>query len=191
MQKTINILVIIVVFLLGTNIAVIGNYYSHLRKERRVMIHRMEMPDFQTGQYYRDALQLNNEQIVKFRQYRQSYNRQANRVLAEMQTIRSNMLKNLESVTPDYDKLHTLSDELGDKHKVLKELTFEYYFNLQGALEPAQQKTMADIFQAMLAYEGHADTPNHRQEGVRRDGLQNTGRRYQHLSTPDTTEFFN
>ena len=175
----------------GTNVAVIINYQNHLRKERRVMIHRMEMPDFQSGQYFRDALQLNEEQVIQFRQYRQSYHRMANRVLSEMQNIRGRMLKKLESVEPVNEELQSLSDDLGNKHKVLKELTFEYYYNLQGVLDPEQQKVMVDIFQAMLTYEGYAETPGPNQGGVRRGGQQGQGSRYQDPVVSDTTNLFN
>ncbi len=189
MKKTVNILILMVVFLIGTNVAVIINYQNHLRKERKVMMHRVEMPDFQSGQYFRDALQLNEEQVIQFRQYRQSYNRQANRVLSDMQTIRHSMLKQLESVKPNPEKLHSLSDDLGNKHKELKELTFEYYFNLQSVLDPEQQKIMVDIFQAMLTYEGYAETPDHHQGGPRRGGQQGQGGRYQEPAVSDTSKY--
>jgi hypothetical protein len=70
----------------------------------------------------------------------------------------------------------------------LKELTFEYYFSLQGVLDSEQQEIMADIFQAMLTYEGYAETPDH-QGGARRGSQQGQGRRHQLPAVSDTTNF--
>lgn len=161
MKQSIKPVWFIIVFLLGTNIAIIAMYQRHLNHERKVQQHRLAMPDEQLGRYFRDVLELNDDQIVKFRDFRQTYNRSANGVLSEMQQIRMNMMEVLHSTSPKRDQLSSLSDRLGEKHKDLKELTFDYYINMQSVLDNEQQEIMIDIFQAMLTSEGYAITPDH------------------------------
>jgi Spy/CpxP family protein refolding chaperone len=161
MKLSTKIAWVLVVFLIGTNLAVVVSYQSHLAHERKVLQHRIEMPDEQLGRYFRDALDLDEQQIVQFRSFRQNYNRKANGVLSEMQQIRNQMMKALHYARPDRNKLSQLSSDLGEKHKELKELTFDYYTNMQSVLNPDQQEIMIDIFQAMLTSEGYARTPDH------------------------------
>jgi Spy/CpxP family protein refolding chaperone len=176
MKNPAKIWMIIAVFLLGTNMAVIYSYQNHLSSEQKILQHKMAMPDSQLGKYFNEVLDLNEEQIIHFRTFRQSYNRKANSVLYEMQNIRNEMLKALNSTTPNRDVLTQLSNELGEKHNELKLLTFDYYINMQAVLKPEQQKEMIDVFQAMLTSEGYAVTPEHGENGSRNSERQGQGR---------------
>lgn len=153
------ILVLLVVFLLATNIAVVISYQRHLQDDTQTSKKRIEVPETQLGRFFKDELNLNNEQNIEFRNFRQSYNRSANKVLGEMLEIRNEMLGELNKKTPQRDKLDKLADQLGEKHKQLKGLTFDYYLNMQSVLDDVQQEKMVEIFQAMLTDEGYAETP--------------------------------
>jgi Spy/CpxP family protein refolding chaperone len=176
MKNPAKIWMTIAIFLLGTNMAVIFSYQNHLRKEQKILQHKMAMPDSQLGKYFSEVLDLNEEQVDHFRTFRQTYNRKANGILYKMQDIRNEMLKALDSATPDRDLLNQLSAELGNKHNELKLLTFDYYINMQAVLNPEQQKEMTDIFQAMLTSEGYAVTPEHGEGGRRESERQGQGR---------------
>lgn len=163
-----SILFLLVIFLLGTNVAVILVYQRHLKSEQVKVEKRIEAPSNQFGRFFTDELKLNADQQDKFREFRRTYNRSANQVLIEMESIRSEMAKQLNTVHPNREKLDQFAEELGEKHKQLKNLTFDYYFNMQSVLNDDQQAKMVVIFQSMLTKEGEVLTP--RQGGQGKQG---------------------
>ncbi|MDA3927630.1 MAG: periplasmic heavy metal sensor [Prolixibacteraceae bacterium] len=154
-----SILLILVVFLLGTNVAVIVTHRQHLKSEQIDQPNKIEVPDTQLGRFFKDQLNLDANQQRQFRVFRRTYNRNANQVFTDMQLIRNEMVLVLKSPHPDRDRLDHLAERLGEKHMALKVLTFDYYFSMQNVLQPEQQEKMVDIFQSMLADEGYAKTP--------------------------------
>lgn len=165
-----TILLILVILLLGSNLAVVMNYTLHRHHEAKAAQKKIELPDRQFGRFFNDELNLDSDQQEKFREFRRHYNRSANQVLNEMQTIRSKMANTLNVVHPDRKELDRLADQLGQKHCELKKLTFDYYENMQKVLNEDQQQKMVTIFQAMLTETGDAKTP-----GAGRQGHQGQG----------------
>jgi Spy/CpxP family protein refolding chaperone len=157
-----TILLILVIFLLGTNLAVIITYQNHLKGEHAVAVKEtIAVPDSRMGRFFRTELGLNEDQTGQFREFRQLYHHGANDVMGEMQEIRNEMIDVLNTKNPKRSKLDRLSNDLGEKHKELKALTFDYYFNMQSVLNEDQQGEMVVIFQSMLTDEGYAKTPSH------------------------------
>jgi len=154
-----SILFLLILFLLGTNVAVIVVYQRHLKSEQVKVEKQIEAPVNQFGRFFSDELNLNTDQQDKFREFRRTYNRSANQVLIDMESIRGEMAKQLNTVHPDREKLNQLSEELGEKHKQLKGLTFDYYFNMQSVLNDDQHAKMVIIFQSMLTKDGEVLTP--------------------------------
>ncbi len=152
-------LLILVFFLLGTNVAVIATFWAHKQSEATSAKNKIEIPDKQFGRFFSDELNLNNDQQERFREFRRKYNRSANQTLSEMQEIRNEMALALKTAHPDRKRLDKLGEKLGEKHRELKGLTFDYYFNMQGILDEGQQEKMVEIFQAMLTETGDAKTP--------------------------------
>ncbi len=151
-----SILIFLIIFLLGTNIALIVSFQLHKRNEIVNNKPNIEVPDNQIGKFLYNELNLDSNQQDMFREYRRKYNCSANKAISEMNSIRNNMALELNSVKPDRKKLNNLSYKLGEKHKELKGYTFDYYFNMQRVLNKDQQKKMVDIFQAMLTDSGDA-----------------------------------
>jgi len=121
----------------------------------------MELPDKRIGRYINSELDLNDEQIEQFRQFRRKYNRKANGILDNMEDIRSGMLDVFKSTAPDRQKYEELAKALGAEHRELKELTFDYYANMLSVLDEIQKPKMSEVFEAMLTVDGFAKTPNH------------------------------
>ena len=167
MQHFKTILIIIVFFLLGSNIATVMVYQKHIDRDRNVLRHRLELPDNRIGRYINRELDLNDEQINQFRQFRRKYNRTANGILGDMEDIRSGMLDIFKSTTPDKKEYEKLAADLGAKHIELKELTFDYYANMLSVLDESQKQKMSEVFEAMLTIEGFAKTPNHEDKECR------------------------
>ena len=159
-------LIVLVVFLLGTNIAVIITYRAHLKRDLQETEQTADMPPRQFGSYIASELELNEMQLTKFREFRRSYNRSANRTVASMTVIRNRMARELNSVQPDREQLSRLAEALGERHKDLKIITFDYYFNMLSVLEPGQSEKLATYFQSMLSAPG----PGQRYGGERQIG---------------------
>ena len=165
-----SVLFLLVLFLLATNIAVVVTYRNHLKSEQLPTEPKIEVPDSQLGRFFRDELNLNTSQHDQFRNFRQQYNRTANKILQDMQLIRNKMVKELDQAHPDREQLDLLADQLGEKHKELKKATFNYYFNLQSVLDENQQEKMTTIFQSMLTDEGFAKTQSRGNNGMGHQG---------------------
>lgn len=165
-------LLILVVFLLGTNIAVVWVYRKHLKSEVQTAAKsnlQGENPQNLTANLNLDANQHN-----QFRDFRRAYNRQANRILRDMQQIRNQMADELGKTNPDVNQFDKLARQLGEQHYELKKLTFQFYSNMQQILNAEQQTILASQFRAMLNNEGNINTP--RQGQGPRNG-QGQGRR--------------
>ena len=179
--STKSLLIILVIFLFGTNVAVVVTYRLHLRSEVRQEESTITVPDSQLGRFFMDELNLNAAQQDRFREFRRNYNRSAGAVMREMQSIRYEMIQELNAVHPNREKLDNLAGQIGQKHKELKILTFDYYFNMQSVLDEEQQGKMVKIFQAMLTEEGDAKTTVPGNQGHRGQG-QGRGQGWHHVA---------
>lgn len=170
--STKSILVIVIVFLLGTNIASLIAFSNHVKVVHQSQDQEIKVPSSQLGQFFKSQLNLTEDQADQFRKFRRNYNQSANRVLHNMESIRENMAMELRSKAPNRETLHNYAQQLGEEHMELKEHTFNYYFNLQSALDTDQKEKMVDIFQAMLTEQGYVKTPSgNRQRNGNRGSL--------------------
>ena len=135
-------LIVLIVFLLGINIAVIITYRTHLKNDEKALEQVEDIPPRQFGIFIAQELQLDDAQQGKFRDFRRIYNRSANRTLMAMNGVRNRMARELRSVDPNREELDKLAGELGEMHKTLKILTFDYYCNMQSVLRPDQQEKL-------------------------------------------------
>lgn len=184
-------LIILVVFLLGTNIAVIITYRAHLTRDLQQTEQTADIPSRQAdipprpfGNYIASELELDDTQQAKFMEFRRLYNRSANRTVASMNVIRNRMARELNSVRPSREKLSQLAEALGEKHRDLKIITFDYYFNMLSVLNQEQSEKLATLFQSLLSAPGPGQGyggPRHRNRDfeVNPDSIQNGIRQYQ------------
>ncbi|MFA5301604.1 MAG: Spy/CpxP family protein refolding chaperone [Bacteroidales bacterium] len=159
-----TILIVLVVFLLGINIAVIITYRTHLKNDEQALEQIEDIPPRQFGNFIAQELDLDASQEEQFRDFRRLYNRSANRTLMAMNGVRSRMARELKSVGPDRDQLDKLAGQLGEMHKRLKILTFDYYCNMQSVLRPEQQEKLSVLFQSMLSAPVHSPGRSPRSE---------------------------
>ena len=159
-----SILFLLVLLLLGTNIAVIVTYRNHLDNEQAIITNKngetIAVPDQQIGRFFRDTLKLNNQQQQQFRIYRREYHRNANEILIDLQQIRVEMTRLLSQSQPNNTELNNLAAQLGEKHTQLKKETFNYYYNLRSKLDNKQKVTLELIFKSMLYDENNQPHPH-------------------------------
>jgi hypothetical protein len=99
-----------------------------------------------SGRYFRDKLNLNREQMDKFREINPEFRQQARAITIELSLLRKQMLVEMAAQTSDTLKLTMLSDSIGILHSNLKQLTFNYYLDLKNMCNAAQQKQLEKLF---------------------------------------------
>lgn len=153
--------IVLVVFLLATNITFIVSS----RMQRRNSTEQLQemspeseqdslldfTPSERPAGLLMRQLNLNTEQQTQFRQFHRVFNRSANDILSQMEIIRSAMADELKASKPNKEALDTLAHDLGEKHKELKLLTFQYYFQMKEILDSEQQKLFVDVFGDILS----------------------------------------
>ena len=156
--------IVLVVFLLATNVAfIVTSRKQRINTEQEYDLladsiaasEQATLEDFiprpgTIGLLIRE-LHLTQEQQERFRQFHRAFNRSANDLLIQMGTTRSAMAKELKASNPNKEALDTLAHDLGEKHKELKLLTFQYYFQMKEILDSEQQKLFIDVFSNILS----------------------------------------
>ena len=185
--------IVLVVFLLATNITFIVSS----RMQRRNSTEQLQemspeseqdslldfTPSERPAGLLMRQLNLNTEQQTQFRQFHRVFNRSANDILSQMEIIRSAMADELKASKHNKETLDTLAYELGEKHKQLKLLTFQYYFQMKVILYSDQLNLFVDVFGDMLSEPDiRLQTPR---QGSRR-GTRPQSPRYFDSSSTDT-----
>jgi hypothetical protein len=103
-----------------------------------------------SGRYFRDQLDLSNEQMSRFVTFNPSFRQQAISINLHLENIRNQMLLELASKNTDVNKLYSLSDSIGNLHTDLKKLTFKYYLDIKNICNQHQQKKLEQLFSEMF-----------------------------------------
>lgn len=154
-------LYLIILLLLSINVTIVTRFSRHLKEEANTTVESVDVPNTHLGRFFKDELGLSSEQHQHFRTFRQTYHTESNHLLSEMKTIRESILTELKSTNPKRKKLDDYAQSIGKMHIHLKQLTYDYYLNMQSVLDEEQKKRLAIIFQSMLSEEGNAKTPEH------------------------------
>ncbi len=123
-----------------------------------------------SGRYFRDQLNLSNEQMDHFRNFNPVFRQQARAITIELSQHRKQMLIELDAIESDTIKLNTLSDSIGLLHRDLKKLTYRYYLDIKSLCNNDQQKKLEQLFSQMFTNDspmGFPGGPNGRQNGKR------------------------
>jgi small-conductance mechanosensitive channel len=103
-----------------------------------------------SGRYFRDQLNLSNEQMDKFREFNFVFRPQARAITIRLAAIRKEMLNELASVKSDTIKLSMLSDSIGYCHSHLKRLTYKYYLDIKSICNTEQQQKLEQLVREMF-----------------------------------------
>jgi Spy/CpxP family protein refolding chaperone len=103
-----------------------------------------------SGRYFRDKLNLDGNQMDKFRKINPVFRQQARAITIELAAKRKQMLVEMASASADTNKLNALSDSIGILHSNLKKLTYKYYLDLKGICNAEQQKQLEQLFNEMF-----------------------------------------
>ncbi|MFY9115916.1 MAG: periplasmic heavy metal sensor [Bacteroidales bacterium] len=198
--------IVLVVFLLASNVAFIVTFrkQGRITKQQQdllpefvddslpdlnkdLVVEKEDIPSPQAVGLLIRELNLTPEQQEQFRQFHRTFNRSAHDILLHMDTIRSAMANELRASKPNKMMLDQLAEELGNKHKELKQLTFRYYFQMKEVLTTEQQTLFVDVFNNMLSdpeYRQPGPRQGFRQQGPRM-GTRSKGPRYPDRSSTE------
>jgi len=103
-----------------------------------------------SGRYFRDQLNLNNDQMEKFKEINPVFRPKARNITLELAKIRKAMLVEMAAVKSDTAKLNAYSDSIGYLHSELKKITYRYFMEIKSNCNLEQQKRLEQIFGEMF-----------------------------------------
>jgi Spy/CpxP family protein refolding chaperone len=112
-----------------------------------------------SGRYFRDQLELTDDQMDQFRDINPEFRQQARDITIHLAEDRQEMLDEMVSSSPDTVKLNQLSGEIGNLHRSLKVLTYKYYLDMKILCTPAQQKKLEELFHTMFSNDAQMGYP--------------------------------
>jgi Spy/CpxP family protein refolding chaperone len=165
MKTTINksVLIWVIVILVATNLSTVGSFYYHKiseGKEKEVKTtEQTVVPGEQRTRFFRDQLNLDDNQLNEFREINRTFNRTARDIEISLSQLRKEIVDELGATHPDSIKLDSLAREIGNDHHNLKQVTTRYYLDMKKICTPEQQARLYEIFQSMLNKENQVNLP--------------------------------
>ncbi len=155
MKSNNKILIWVIIILAVTNISTVGtiiyhNYFQQATDCNEETTNKIDVPDTRLGRFFREELNLSNEQHQQFRTFRRNFHYKANNITQKMQILRNDMLTELKKENSDTVYLHKLAKEIGNLHTELKHLTFEYYLDMKNVCNDDQKEKLYQIFNSMM-----------------------------------------
>jgi len=173
-KNTYRILIWVVVILAATNLSMGISFWYHRQQDKKAVEaqkQQVEMPSEQRTRFFREQLNLGPDQLDSFRNLNRNYNRSAHQISNQLSDLRIEMVEEMGKNDPDSLKLHSISSEIGELHKSLKELTIDYYLDMKEVCNQDQQDKLKEIFLSMTQSKEDVSLP---QRGRGRRGQQNS-----------------
>lgn len=153
MNKTNKKLWLAIVLLVILNITTIGTilYHNQQNKQDEIGIVLNENHPPLTGRYFRQTLDFSNDQMDSFRHANRVLQPQANEILFQMDSLKYEMFRELNSSNPSMEQLNKMSELTGRYHADLKKITNEFYLTIKSVCNPSQlqllEQTFATLYQ--------------------------------------------
>jgi len=112
-----------------------------------------------SGRFFRDQLNLNREQMDKFKKINPVFRPKARDITIELAEKRKQMLIEMAADKSDTTRLNAISDSIGQLHSNLKKITYKYYLQIKGICDPEQQRKLEQIFGEMFTNDSQLGYP--------------------------------
>jgi len=173
-EKKQNWMIYAIVILAVMNISTLATIIYHQYKSEKPGSHLVNS-ETQTetdaekfsGRYFRDKLNLSDDQMNKFREFNMGFRTQARDISFNMIKLRKQMLAEMSSGEADTSKLDDLSDSIGLLHSELKKLTFRYYLEIQNICDAEQNDKLEQLFSEMFINDSSIGFPGKGGKGWR------------------------
>ncbi len=151
---TYRTLIWIIVILLATNLSMAITFLYHKQQDKKAAQQTeestIEVPAEQRTRFFREQLNLNQEQVTQFRELNRNYNRTAREITFQLEKLRSEMVEELGKTEPAKEKLDEITKTIGELHTQLKNVTIDYYLGMKTVCDDSQKEKLNEIFQSML-----------------------------------------
>jgi Spy/CpxP family protein refolding chaperone len=153
-SNTYRTLIWIIVILLATNLSMGISFMYHRWQDKKLAEKveeiNIEMPAEQRTKFFREQLNLQPDQVDKFREWNREFNRTGSSISYQLENLRIEMINELGKETPDQSKLENISNDIGKHHSELKKVTIDYYLKMKAECNEEQRKKLNEIFMSML-----------------------------------------
>ena len=143
-----------VVVLAVMNISTLATIMYHnktsVKQEVRESGHLETDAEKYSGRYFRDKLNLDQNQMDQFRMLNPVFRRQAMEVTSKLTEYRRKMLDEMAGSDVNATKLNALSDSIGFLHSRLKKLSWNYYSDIKEICNSSQQELLKQLFTEMF-----------------------------------------
>jgi len=167
MFRNVRLLSWLVVILLVTNMATVATVFYHTHRGEAAKTDQVEsnVPGDRRTRFFKDQLNLDDEQLVPFREANRRFNRHARGITENMGQLRSEMLDELFADSVDRKDLQEIARKVGMEHEQLKMATCDFYLELKSICNKEQKVKLASIFQSLLNSDERVNLPGkkHRQ----------------------------
>lgn len=153
----------IIVILVATNLSTVGSFYYHRFQEAKANELKEEtqttIPGEQRTRFFRDELNLDADQIDRFRNINRTFNRTARGIELDLAQLRQNLIDELGKENTDSTTLNKLAGDIGENHRELKLITTTFYLDMKNICNTEQQIKLHKIFQSMLDKDSQVNLP--------------------------------
>jgi hypothetical protein len=141
------------VILAVMNVSTLGTILFHTlqtKQQEKNRLLRQPLIEVNTenfsGRFFRDKLNLDNEQMMRFREFNHEFRPLAFELTQNLSKLRGEMLNEMEQPKPDTALLNKLAKEIGNTHAELKIISYQYYLNIKSLCNPDQQIILKELF---------------------------------------------
>jgi Tfp pilus assembly protein PilO len=151
-RNTYRILIWVIVILAATTLSMGISFWYHKQQDKKAaekQEQQIVMPSEQRTRFFREQLNLGQEQMDSFRELNRDYNRSARRISDRLEELRIKMVKEMGTQNPSQKELDSISDDIGKLHSDLKKATIQYYLKMKAICDENQQLKLNEIFMSM------------------------------------------
>jgi hypothetical protein len=153
-MKSNTIYLVIILFLISTNIATIVSTNVNKNKSEVEDSIVANQPRASRMNFLWNELGLNEEQIVEAVEYNTEYNRKARLITIDLTELRHQIVEEMSDGNPDKEKLGRIISTFGARHIELKRETVDFYYQLHSICDSSQRGKLEFVFRDMLDPEG-------------------------------------
>ena len=141
----------ILIFLVIVNLSALVTFFSFNRNSEEVTCNAMQP---QCGKAFQSELGLSHEQVQKVELINSEYQANSSPIVNEIRKIRSDILDELSSETPDTSYINQKSNELCDFQLQLQQANFTQFLELKKVCDPEQAQRLSALYRELYGCAG-------------------------------------
>ncbi len=153
-MKRNNIYLIIILFLVVTNIATVVSVRSDAEKDAFEDLSVISQPQAERMSFFYGELGLTQDQEKDVAGFNKDYYETAEAITLKLTDMRHEIVSEVSKENPDKEYLESVIEEFGDHHAELKRATVDFYYQLSSVCSPEQKGRLENMFRDMLDPDG-------------------------------------